>query len=72
MREAGSDDNDLIERLAADDRIPMDAAALRAAIGDPDLFIGNAPAQVRTVVAKIEAVTRNHQEAASYRPESIL
>jgi adenylosuccinate lyase len=72
MRETGTDDNDLIERLAADDRIPMDAEALRSAIGDPDLFIGNAPAQVRTVVAKIEAVTRSYPDAASYRPGAIL
>lgn len=72
MREAGSEENDLIERLAGDDRIPMGVDALRAAIGDPDLFIGNAPAQVRTVVAKIEAVTRKHPEAASYRPGAIL
>ena len=72
MREAGTDENDLIERLAADERIPMDAQTLQLAIGDPDLFIGNAPAQVRTVVAKIEAVTRKHPDAASYRPGAIL
>lgn len=72
MRESGTDDNDLIERLAADERIPMDAKTLQSAIGDPDRFIGHAPAQVRTVVAKIEAVTRRYPEAAQYRPGSIL
>lgn len=72
MRDSGSDDNDLIERLAADDRIPMNADALQTAIGDPDLFIGNAPAQVRNVVAKIESVTRENPTAAAYRPGAIL
>ncbi len=72
MRDRGSDDNDLVERLAADQRIPMDADALRLAIGDPNQFIGNAPAQVRRVVGKIEAITSNHPEAANYRPGSIL
>lgn len=72
MRESGSEENDLLERLAADQRIPMDAAGLAASVGDPDLFIGNAPAQVRKVVAKIEAVTRKYPQAASYRPGAIL
>ena len=72
MRESGSDQNDLIQRLADDSRIPMDAETLHSAIGDPDQFIGNAPSQVRQVVAKIEAITKQHPEAASYRPQSIL
>ncbi|MCG8649105.1 MAG: adenylosuccinate lyase, partial [Pirellulales bacterium] len=36
MRESGSDSNDLVDRIAADDRIPMDAESLRGAMGDPD------------------------------------
>jgi adenylosuccinate lyase len=72
MRESGRDENDLIERLAGDSRIPMDAGELQAAIGDSRQFIGNAPAQVRNVVARIEAITSKNPEAASYRPGSIL
>ena len=72
MREAGSDENDLIDRLAADDRIPMDSDALRAAIGDPSQFIGNAPAQVKNVAARIAKITESHPEASQYRPGSIL
>lgn len=72
MRESGSDNNDLIERLAGDDRIPLDNKDLQAAIGDPDQFIGNAPAQVRNVVAKIEAVIRRYPDKATYRPSGIL
>ena len=72
MREHGTDENDLIERLAADDRIPLDAQALQAAIGDPDQFVGNAPAQVAAVIAKIEAISARFPHAADYRPDGIL
>lgn len=72
MRDSGRDDNDVIERLAADDRIPMDAAALNAAIGSPALFIGNAANQVDQVLGKIESVAAKYPDAAKYRPGSIL
>jgi adenylosuccinate lyase len=72
MRESGQDDNDLIERLAADDRIPLDASTLRSSIGSPGQFIGNAPAQVATVVGKIQSITAKRPEAAVYRPGAIL
>ena len=72
MRESGRDDNDLIQRLAEDRRIPMDAEALNAAIGDPKQFIGNATTQVQSVISRIEAITSKNPEAANYRPGSIL
>ena len=72
MREKGSDENDLIERLAADKRIPLDEQALQSAIGDPIDFIGNAPAQVRGVIAKIDTVCKRFPDAIGYRPEEIL
>lgn len=72
MREAGTDENDLIDRLAVDERIPMDAGALRAAIGNPVEFVGNAPAQVKNVAARIEKITDAHPSASQYRPDSIL
>ncbi|QDT02514.1 Adenylosuccinate lyase [Rubripirellula lacrimiformis] len=72
MREQGGDDNDLIERLAADDRIPMDEATLRAAIGAPSEFVGNATSQVAKVIQKVEAIVNQHPDAAAYRAGSIL
>ncbi len=72
MRESGSEDNDLLVRLANDTRIPMDSEALSAAIGDPNLFVGNAPIQVRQVVDKIEAISKQYPDASRYQPESIL
>ena len=72
MRESGTDDNDLIERLSGDERIPMDADKLRTAIGHPSQFIGNAPVQIKNVLKKITILTDRYPEAAGYRPGSIL
>jgi adenylosuccinate lyase len=72
MRESGRDDNDLIARLAADSRLPLDAAQLQSALGRPAEFIGNAARQVARVLSKIEAITGRYPTAAAYRPGSIL
>ena len=72
MRESGRDDNDLIDRLAEDARIPMDREQLQSAIGQPAQFIGNASAQVANVVKKIESITNANPDAAGYRPGEIL
>jgi adenylosuccinate lyase len=72
MREQGSEGNDLIERLAADERLGLDAGALQAALGEPITFVGNAEAQVATFVAQVAAVVERHPDAVSYGGESIL
>jgi len=72
MREEATEENDLIARLASDDRIPLGAEQLATAIGDPERFIGNAPAQVRGVIAKIDEVTSRYPDAAKYQPKPIL
>ena len=72
MRELGSEENDLLQRLATDARIPMDYEALTAAIGDPELFIGNATSQVKAVMKKIDAICRRFPDASGYQPDAIL
>ncbi len=72
MREHGSEGNDLIDRLAADERLGLDATALQSALGDPITFVGNAPAQVASFVTQVAALVERHPEAMSYGGESIL
>ena len=72
MREQGSDQNDLMDRLAADDRIPMDAMALNDAIGEPIEFIGNAPGQVKSIAQRIDVICKQYPKAMAYEPGSIL
>ena len=68
----GATDNELLDRLAADDRVPLDRAALEGLLGDPLTFVGAAPRQVQAFVAAVDTVVAAHPEAAGYRPGAIL
>jgi adenylosuccinate lyase len=72
MREAARADNDLLDRLAADHRIPLDRAALKALVADPSTFVGTAGAQVASFQARVAALASAHPAAAAYRPGAIL
>ncbi|MER5648777.1 adenylosuccinate lyase [Streptosporangium sp. NPDC002524] len=71
MRE-GAGGNELIARLGADERFPLDEAALRALLGEPLSFTGAASAQVEAVVARVAQVVTRYPQAAAYRPGAIL
>ena len=69
---AGVRENQLIQRLAEDDRIPMDRAQLDALLADKLSFTGAASSQVAEVVRLVEAVAARYPEAAKYAPGAIL
>jgi adenylosuccinate lyase len=69
MREG--QDNNLLDALADDPRIPLDRQELKALISDPIEFTGAAQEQVSRVVKRIEAITTKHSDAAKYQPGSI-
>ncbi|WP_425451014.1 adenylosuccinate lyase [Corynebacterium senegalense] len=71
MRENGAEQN-LIERLAGDERLPLDRAALDAALADRHAFIGAAESQVDGVLARIQTLVDAHPDAAAYTPGEIL
>ncbi|KXX55194.1 adenylosuccinate lyase [Rhodococcus sp. LB1] len=71
MREEGKEP-DLLDRLAADDRLPLDRAALDEALADKKAFIGAAESQVATVVAQVQKLVDANPEAAAYQPSPIL
>jgi len=71
MRERGAAP-DLLDRLAADDRIPLDRAALDEALADKAAFTGAATAQVDEVVAAVQKIVARHPDAAVYTPAPIL
>ncbi|WP_314030613.1 adenylosuccinate lyase [Corynebacterium argentoratense] len=71
MRENGGG-QDLIERLAADPRLPMNKEDLDAALADRHAFVGAAESQVDRVLARIQAKVDEHPEAAAYTPGDIL
>ncbi len=72
MRQQGRADNDLVARLAADPRLPLDEPQLEAALADPLTFVGTALGQVERIVAHVEEVVRRFPEAAAYDPEPML
>ncbi|MCU1646473.1 MAG: purB [Nocardia sp.] len=71
MREQGREP-DLLDRLAADDRMPLDRAALDAALADRSAFIGAAEAQTAAIVAQVQKLVDANPEAARYTPAPIL
>ncbi len=71
MRERGSEP-DLLQRLAADPRLPLDRSQLEAALGDRRAFTGAAGDQVDEVVAAVDALVTRYPEAAKYTPAAIL
>jgi adenylosuccinate lyase len=72
MREQGIERNDLLDRLAADDRIPLDRPALDALLADRLPFTGVAGAQVAAVAERVSDVVSRFPEAAKYVPGAIL
>jgi adenylosuccinate lyase len=72
MREEGAGENDLLDRLAGDERIPLDRAALDDLVGEPLGFVGTAVAQVEAFVGQVAEVVARYPDAATYRPEAIL
>ncbi len=72
MRERGRTENDLLDRLAADERLPLDRDALGTLLSKPVDFVGAAPAQARDFARAVEDVVKAHPAAAQYAPGAIL
>ncbi|WP_040788388.1 adenylosuccinate lyase [Nocardia paucivorans] len=71
MREQGREP-DLLDRLAADSRLPLDRDALEAALADKSVFIGAAADQTAEVIAQVDKLVAAYPEAARYTPSPIL
>ena len=71
MREKGWEP-DLLDRLAADPRLPLDRAQLDAALADKSAFTGAAADQVDSVAAAVSELVARYPEAAKYTPGAIL
>jgi adenylosuccinate lyase len=68
----GAANNDLIERLAEDERLPFDQAELAKLMQNPIDFVGMAPAQVQRFVRRVEEIGARYPEALAYAPGDIL
>ena len=72
MRETGSTRNDLFDRLAADDRIPLSSSELADLVTSPIELTGAARDQVAALVGQVETIVATHPEAARYLPGQVL
>jgi adenylosuccinate lyase len=72
MREKGSAENDLLDRLATDGRLRLSREEIDRLVADPVGFAGAAPAQVSDVTARVAAIVAEHPDAARYVPPAIL
>jgi adenylosuccinate lyase len=68
----GAADNDVFDRLAADERLGLTKDQLASLVAEPITFTGAAVSQVQTVVRRIGEVTARHPDAAGYTPGAIL
>jgi adenylosuccinate lyase len=68
----GAAENDLAERLAADDRLRLDRDAIDAVLADRSGFVGTSLHQVDAFCRQVEAIVADHAAAAHYRPEPII
>ncbi|WP_086820285.1 adenylosuccinate lyase [Allokutzneria sp. NRRL B-24872] len=72
MREQGTERNELLDRLGADERFPLGRAELDRLLADRLPFTGAASAQVGAVVERVQEVMDRHPKAVGYAPEPIL
>jgi len=72
MREQGSAENDLFDRLAGDGRLGLTRAEIDAVVADRTGLVGAAPAQVASVVGAVAELAADHPDAAAYAPGPVL
>jgi adenylosuccinate lyase len=72
MRDRGTSDNDLIQRLGTDPRIPLDTEALHGLLKEPLDFVGSARTQVQRFAEQVSRLTTRFVVALEYQPPAIL
>ena len=72
MRQLGRTDNDLLDRLAADDRFPVANDELASAVSDPISLSGLSRQQVAAIEVRVAQLVAANPEASAYRPGGIF
>ncbi len=72
IRSGNTKDNDLFTRLANDDRLPLDQAALDKILENGAKATGMAAAQTDAFVGRVEQVLKRFPDAKDYQPGAIL
>ena len=72
LRTGATRENDLLSRLASDDRIPLNLEQLNTLMEEGKENAGTARIQVDSFISQVAAICAEHPEAANYSPGSIL
>ncbi|QSB05322.1 adenylosuccinate lyase [Natronoglycomyces albus] len=72
MRESGQADNDLFDRLAADERLGLSREQLSELVADPGEFTGAAGDQIGRIAQRVSQVAAKFPQSAAYAPGQIL
>jgi adenylosuccinate lyase len=72
MRQQGKTENELFQRLAADERIPFSLEELNALLDDYEKFIGNAVTQTEQFVKTVDELVKRFPQALEIKPEPML
>lgn len=71
MRE-GQSENDLLDRLAADERIPLQRGELGELLSSPIEFVGAAESQAAAFARQVEKIAKMNPSALRYEPGALL
>jgi adenylosuccinate lyase len=72
LREGIGGENELLQKLIDDPRIPLDSDAVHAALANRDTFVGRASPQVKEFAEQIQNLAERYPEAIAYTPAPIL
>ena len=72
LRAGTISENDLVARLASDDRIGLDESKIRGIIDNAKSLTGMACEQVDAFVERVEKILQSHPESKDYKPAAIL
>jgi adenylosuccinate lyase len=70
MAEEGTTDNHLPQRLADDERLPVDLESILGFMANPIELTGSSARQIVEFSAKVDQVLVNHPGARTYKPKS--
>lgn len=72
MRQSSDAQNDLLDRLANDERLGLSQVEVQQLVSEPLEFTGAARSQVAAVAKQVQVVADRYPEAAAYSPAPIL
>jgi len=72
LRSGQTAENDLVDRLAQDDRLGLSLGAIRDIVENAELLLGNAEAQVDEFQARVKKFVARYPGAESFGPEPLL